>query len=313
MNCLLCKNENVQIIESIRKNDMIRLWSGLDVDVNSEIKTDIVNKYYCPNCKLSFFDPLNAGGDQFYSRLGLWDWYYLHDGKTEYDFIQKFVFEGIKILDVGSGRGELFNRFKVNVDYTGLELSSKAVELAKRDGINVINEDLYIHSQTNKGKYDLVCLFQVLEHLTNPILFIQAIKECLKPGGLLIIAVPNNNGFIKNAVNSALNLPPHHTLHWTEDSLNFLGKTFNFSIEEIKFEELQNVHRDWYINIYLIKQLSNLFGYRKRTVDFNKRFKIISKLTSIIRAIPFLDRLILKDSINKEGNIGHSIIFAYKN
>ena len=46
----------------------------------------------------------------------------------------------------------LYTKIKVNVDYTGLELSTKAVELAKEAGINVRQEDLFIHAEANKSK-----------------------------------------------------------------------------------------------------------------------------------------------------------------
>ena len=130
-----------------------------------------------------FFDPQNAGGDKFYSRLGENEWYYLHSGKTEYEYVQNLINENDKVLDVGAGRGELFNRTKKKINYTGLELSTKAVELAALSSINVINEDIIIHSENNIEKYDIICLFQVLEHICNLNTFLVSIIKCLKQGG----------------------------------------------------------------------------------------------------------------------------------
>ena len=303
MNCLLCKSDNLNIIESINKNDLIRLWHGFGVDVDLDIPQKIVNKYHCTNCELIFFDPENAGGDTFYSKLGEWDWYYLHSGKTEYDFVQKYIFDDIKVLDVGSGRGELFNRFSKKVNYTGIELSTKAVELAKDAGINVINEDLYKHAENNIEKYDLICLFQVLEHLTEPLKFVNAIKKCLKPGGLFIIAVPNNDSFIKYAINSPLNLPPHHTIHWKESSLRKLAEYTSFKVENVSFESLQEEHREWYLKNITINTLRKYFLHKFKSVDFSLIYRIINKISSIIYK---------NKKINSDQIIGHSVITVFK-
>ena len=48
-------------------------------------------------------------------------------------------------------------------------------------------------SLENKEKYDIVSSFHVLEHVLNPIEFIQNCYNMLKPGGILYIEVPNQN------------------------------------------------------------------------------------------------------------------------
>ena len=230
------------------------------------------------------------------------DWYYLHSGKTEYDFVQKFISDEVKILDIGSGRGELYNRINHNVDYTGLELSSKAVQLAELDGVNVINEDLYIHAEKNFERYDLICLFQVLEHLKDPINFVGEAKKCLKPGGKLIIAVPDNNGFIKYAVNNPLNLPPHHTIHWNEFSLKRLAQILNFSVVDVACESLQEVHTDWYAKTSILNKWVRFFYYKPTSIDFSFRFRLIRKLASFFNV-----NYKYYSKIN-----GHSIIIVFE-
>lgn len=115
MNCLLCSSENTFIKEKIEKESLIDLWRMNNVNVNDEIKTPTVDEYSCNKCGLRFFDPKNAGGNKFYSRLGEEEWYYLHPGKTEYDYIQDIIKDDDHILDVGAGRGELYNRTKKKI------------------------------------------------------------------------------------------------------------------------------------------------------------------------------------------------------
>lgn len=278
MNCLLCHSSNVEIKETHTKEDLLKVWSPVNIDISEELKIDQINVYQCKECALRFFDPKLAGGDKFYSELGKLEWYYLHPGKTEYDYIQKYINEGDKILDIGSGRGVLFTKIKKKVDYTGLELSTKAVALAKEDGINVKQEDLLLHADAHKSYYDVVCLFQVLEHLTELDSFIKSIYLTLKNNGLFVIAVPNNDGFISKTPNYTFNLPPHHTILWTEKSLRYLANKYNFEVVHIEREFLQEPHRENAYLSYISERVRRLYGVENKLIDYSKKW---SKINSI--------------------------------
>lgn len=280
MKCLLCQSEHVTIRESIPRELLLRQWSDTGIDASRELDTPEIRAYSCPDCGLSFFDPRHAGGDAFYSALGAFDWYYLHPGKTEYDHVQQFIREGDHILDIGSGRGVLFTKIRKNVHYTGLELSTKAAELARSAGIPVRNEDLHDHVREHAGEYDLVCLFQVLEHLTEVPKFIDAIKACLKPGGLFCIAVPNNESFISYTANYTFNLPPHHTILWTERSLRELAERSGFEVREVHREALQDVHREIAVHARLTYLLKRCLLVPVRLADDSRGHHFATRVAS---------------------------------
>ena len=71
------------------------------------------------------------------------------------------------MLDVGSGRGVFSKYLDSSIDYTGLELSSEAVQLAKEDQINVLNMTIEDFAKTTQKKYDFIVSFQVLEHIED--------------------------------------------------------------------------------------------------------------------------------------------------
>ncbi|HEY0579341.1 MAG TPA: class I SAM-dependent methyltransferase [Candidatus Nitrosocosmicus sp.] len=311
MNCILCKSKDIIIIETIGRNDVIKLWLDFDVNVYDEIKTPVVNKYCCNNCGLIQYDPKNAGGDKFYSRLGEFEWYYLHEGKSEYDFIQKYINENDNLLDVGSGRGVLYTRIKKNMNYTGLELSTKAIELAQSEGINVINEDMLIHAEKNPGKYDIVCLFQVLEHLTELDKFIAAVRKCMKTGGIFCVAVPNNDGFLKDVTNNAFNMPPHHTLLWNRRSLEKLGEIFNLKPVQFYLEDLQDVHKEWYFKNYVSNKVKHIIGKNHKTVDNSFMNSKLNSILSRFGPDNTLGKSLRKNVFRKERK-GHSIIAVFK-
>lgn len=307
MECLLCKSSNLKITERYSKKDLIPLWKGIYPDIVDELTLNTIYFYKCTDCNLNFFDPKLAGGDKFYSELGKLDWYYLHSGKTEYDYVQKYIKEKNKILDIGAGRGVLFTKINKQVDYTGLELSTKAVKLAQNAGINVIKEDLILHSQSHKNSYDIVCLFQVLEHLTELDEFLKSIYLTLKNRGLFVIAVPDNDGFISYTSNYTFNLPPHHTILWTESSLKYLAKKYNFNILEIYKESLQDVHKDVAYTSYLLSKLKKIFLVKNLLIDNRIIFKLLNLSLNIVLRSNYLKSKIYQ-IVSKKLKLGQTVI-----
>jgi len=311
MKCLLCDFEKVVLKEKYDREELAHLWLSTYPNVRDELKLDEIHLYQCPNCKLKFFDPRLAGGDRFYSELGKEDWYYLHPGKTEYDYVQKYIQSGNKILDIGAGRGVLFTKIKANVEYTGLELSTKAVQLAKESGLNVKQEDVVKHAQDNRSHYDVVCLFQVLEHLTQLDSFLKSIHLTLKDGGLFVIAVPDNDGFISYTPNYTFNLPPHHTILWTEASLRYMAKKYNFDVTEVERELLQDVHREVAYKSYVANVIRRFLFLPNLLINNNNWYKNISHRVHGLYGGRKFERFIMPIVRSKQ-KYGQSIIITLR-
>lgn len=102
----------------------------------------------------------------------------------------------------------------------------------------------------NYEKYDVVCTFQVLEHIHNVREFIQSMIHCTRKGGKIIISVPNNDAFILKCDSiQTLNRPPHHVGLWNLNSLISLTKLFNLKIDSVALEPLQHYHLDYVLSI----------------------------------------------------------------
>ena len=70
------------------------------------------------------------------------------------------------------------------------------------------------HADQRPGHYDAVTSFQVLEHVTEPASFLRACVKALRPGGRLLLGVPNNDSFLGLLEDNWLNMPPHHMSLW---------------------------------------------------------------------------------------------------
>jgi 2-polyprenyl-3-methyl-5-hydroxy-6-metoxy-1,4-benzoquinol methylase len=208
-------------------------------------------------------------------------------------------------LDIGAGRGVFGKNIECEF-YQGMDFSSKAIELAEYDGVNVKAIPIQEHCIEKKEFYDVIVLFQTIEHIGYDInKFLSSTIQCLKKGGRLIVSVPNNDGIIKYIANFCLNLPPHHALYWNEKSLTFLADKYNLKIETIYREPITNVKKRWWyvtmINVYINKLLFRKM--RKVDVSFMSRL-----LRFIARVLAQCSRFL---RIPKNSS-DHTIIFVYR-
>jgi len=100
---------------------------------------------------------------------------------------------GNRMLDVGGGGGYYSLSFeKLHYGETCYaDLDNKACEYARSLGLkNVVNGNIE-NTHLIKGKYDLIFVRHVIEHLINPDKFMSALLPYLKPNGQLVIICPN--------------------------------------------------------------------------------------------------------------------------
>jgi len=97
-----------------------------------------------------------------------------------------------KILDVGCGVGTFLNLAKSSGwEVTGIELSKDACEYAKSKlGLEILNSSIE-EAHFDKSSFDVVTLWNVLDHLRDPLSMLKEANRILRPGGFLIIRVPN--------------------------------------------------------------------------------------------------------------------------
>jgi len=122
------------------------------------------------------------------------------------------------LLDIGAGTGDFLNSAKkYGWEINGVEPNEGARKLAHQKGV-----DLKSSIDVVKGKkYDVITLWHVLEHLPNLEDTINKIEELLKPGGTLIIAVPNFKSYDAKYYKSfwAAFDVPRHLWHFSRKSM----------------------------------------------------------------------------------------------
>jgi 2-polyprenyl-3-methyl-5-hydroxy-6-metoxy-1,4-benzoquinol methylase len=129
-----------------------------------------------------------------------------------------------RVLEIGCGDGLFLAMLKqAGHSGTGLEINEEAVRLGITAGLDIRNATIEKFAAGCTKPFDVVCAFQVLEHVTDPCSFLESALHCLRDDGLAIFAVPNGDG-IFSSLDVAYDMPPHHMLRWNAAAFQFLTK-----------------------------------------------------------------------------------------
>lgn len=228
----------VLLIEGYRNNfniDVSEYFAGLDE----------VAIYRCMDTGYRFFYPFQVAGDSaFYEHFQEFDWYYMPQ-KWEHREALLWMAPGMRVLEVGCARGDFLKTAmkEQGVNVVGLELNKS---VSGNGNFEVLHESVEQHSVKNRDCYEMVCAFQVLEHIPAIKPFLEACTGLLKPGGVLVLSVPNNDSFLKHSLNY-LNAPPHHMGLWNISAFREIQGHFNLELIDYKLEPPQAYHRDYFV------------------------------------------------------------------
>ncbi|HLD06762.1 MAG TPA: class I SAM-dependent methyltransferase [Candidatus Nanoarchaeia archaeon] len=105
-----------------------------------------------------------------------------------------------RLLDIGCSDGSLSRHFLgkgYNVE--GVDISGKAVRLARQKGIRARKADFTRRLPYPAGAFDAVFCGEVIEHILHPDVLLHEINRVLRPGGRLFLTTPNISS-LRNAV-----------------------------------------------------------------------------------------------------------------
>jgi SAM-dependent methyltransferase len=140
------------------------------------------------------------------------------------------------ILDVGCGTGAFLNTMdKAGWEITGLEPDERARGRAlELYGLHLNNSEKLFSLPA--GSFDAITLWHVLEHVHELHAYIQRLKELLKPGGKLFIAVPNYTCYEEKVYKEywAAYDVPRHLYHFSPASMNSLLSLHGMQVNLIK-------------------------------------------------------------------------------
>ncbi len=135
--------------------------------------------------------------------------------------------QGLNLLDVGCGPGTLLGLLKDRGFRTlGLDFSAEAAHVAEvENGVRVVVGSLEQAAFPDQS-FDIVTLFHVMEHVTNPRSILAEVARILKPEGVVVLQVPNIDSFQFRAFGArwyGLDIPRHVIDYSKHSMLKLLG------------------------------------------------------------------------------------------
>lgn len=189
----------------------------------------------CPSCSLVFAleygDPEEIYVDGYLSGKSDFGLDIMHPEFQEFlesvavrrlKAIEKVVAPPGRFLDVGCGSGEVLAvAQRRGWEVTGVEPVEESVRIAReRRGLDV-RQALLQQSGLPEHAYDVVSAFHVLEHMPNGADFLTELARWVRPGGAVVIEVPNFRSFHRRNHGASWSglRPLEHVAHYTPATL----------------------------------------------------------------------------------------------
>ncbi len=115
----------------------------------------------------------------------------------------------------------------------GLEVNPMAVRFCQVErALNVAATDL---ADEPDGEWDVVCLFDVLEHVADPIALVSLAKRKLKPGGHLVAYTPNIHSVGWELMRADQNtlVPFEHIGFFAEKSIRYMSERAGMAVHSL--------------------------------------------------------------------------------
>jgi 2-polyprenyl-3-methyl-5-hydroxy-6-metoxy-1,4-benzoquinol methylase len=119
---------------------------------------------------------------------------YLRTAESQVRLIQRYA-TGKNLLDIGCAQGFfLYNASKSGYTTKGIEISQDAAAYAMTEFGLDIEAKPFEELRFPENHFDVVTLWQVLEHVPYPLTVLKEVHRILKPEGLLVVSTPNIEG-----------------------------------------------------------------------------------------------------------------------
>ncbi len=237
----------------------------------------------CQNCNLTFseeqpenFNDVYSNDDYLIKSINAYD-------KTRNYRIKRFAVERIGILkkykkggsllDFGCGTGWFLEEAKKYYKVNGVEYSDSLRKWLKTK----LNISSFKDISKIKNKYDIITAFDVIEHVSSPLIFLRNLRKILKKDGVILIYTPNIDslGFSYLKEKNNLLCPPHHLFYFNKNSFEYLCKKVDMKIVETQYRGLD---------------IGDIYAFMNRKKNFRSAdflYKNFEKLQNFIDEISY--------------------------
>src|SRR5262245_38711675 len=143
---------------------------------------------------------------------------------------------GLKLLELGSAYGFFLDEAAKYFECLGIEVSTPAAEHSRLRGHRVLDGVLTERAVSEIGRVDIVALFDVVEHLPDPIETFQLIDRCLNEDGVVVLTTGDIESLYAKVSGRSWRLmtPPQHTFFFSPRTLRTIFERMNYKVEVVK-------------------------------------------------------------------------------
>jgi SAM-dependent methyltransferase len=236
-------------------DELFELWhpvafSRETIDAHRE-QGAATRAFRCTRCELETFVPAIVGTSRFYveaynlERTQKDSTFTYSDDKWEFGEALRDCAGHERVFEFGCGAGRFLERLTAaGHDARGSEYNSAALAQARARGLHVLGPEDSMTALA--GTCDAAFSFHVLEHTADPLGFVRRMVAVVKPGGVIGISVPNQDGPIAYIDPCIMNMPPHHVTRWRLRSFEALAARLGLAIERVAYEPLLLENHSYY-------------------------------------------------------------------
>lgn len=222
---------------------------GQSLKISKEIESlwqsDHCEFYSCSQCRYGFAWPYTAGNMEIYSALYYRAFSFPSD-KWEYDRAIEIISHAdlradSALLEIGAGNGSFLEKVSPLIQdrnrIHSTEYSGPGVEEIQRKGFKCYSKSISQLAEGDLPRFDVICMFQVLEHMDDLDLVFQSLGKLGNRGSNLIVAVPN--GTLRrfyDRMGVHLDVPPIHVGRFTPETFQWLGKKHGWNVAGTSIE-----------------------------------------------------------------------------
>ena len=191
-----------------------------------------------------------------------------------------------RYLDVGCSTGFVVEAAKeAGWDAIGIDLNPSAIEFGRTRGLDLRTVALD-DAGFDEASFDAVSLFDVLEHLLDPVRTLQACTRLLRPGGIVFLYVPNYDSASRLLMGKEAHFiwPTHHLNYYTPVTIRDLMARQGLETVFVATEGLDLADYLWYRREVLgrndehIEEIADLLQFFVNAGAYGKNLRVIARV-----------------------------------